>query len=409
MPTPSDASPPWPFQADASWPRGCLVENVAMHPSEPWIAVACTNAKAELGAVLVFDAQTGAIRSTTPIDNYVGWSDPHLLRWHPDGVRLGTNLSTNGIALLDHAAYVGAVFPDETRDGGVEYVWVGDQMFTSTGSLFEIQEGDWRFDLEMQAGVEELGLQAIEWNATQTFVVGRVDLGIVAYDPIARRMVYAQPLDGDLPSKNKPKTTPASPTVSPDGRWVARQHYTVSPNPDEILFVNGDTGEIHGLRTASSPRIARMIWALDGSLAVSCHVHNIGGPPTQRHLDLFVAGERKTVIDLGARVIEGSYSVPEAGPIAWSPTADGVALLLANQQVQVLDATTGKALSSFHAPAPAIPPGLPDWYTGGHRPDFGFPGDLMWVHQQRLIRIAPHFVSMWSMDGTKIAEFVVPD
>lgn len=32
----------------------------------------------------------------------------------------------------------------------------------------------------------------------------------------------------------------------------------------------------------------------------------------------------------------------------------------------------------------------------------------MWVHGQRLIRIAPHFVSVWSIDGTKVAEFVVP-
>ena len=114
-------------------------------------------------------------------------------------------------------------------------------------------------------------------------------------------------------------------------------------------------------------------------------------------------------IDLGGRSIQASHSIADARGIAWSPNGDGVALLLDRQQVQVIDARTGKALSTFDAPAPAIPAGLPDYYyRNGHQPEFGSPGDLMWVHQQRLIRIAPHFVSVWSMDGTKVAEFVVP-
>ena len=85
-----------------------------------------------------------------------------------------------------------------------------------------------------------------------------------------------------------------------------------------------------------------------------------------------------------------------------------LALLLDGQRVQVLDAHRGTALLTFDAPAPPIPAGLPDHYTKGHRPDFGFPGDLLWLHGQRLVRIAPHFVSIWSIDGTKVAEFVVP-
>lgn len=59
----------------------------------------------------------------------------------------------------------------------------------------------------------------------------------------------------------------------------------------------------------------------------------------------------------------------------------------------------------------AYPPrdGLPDYDTNGYRPDYGFPGDLMWVSPQRLVRIAPHFVSVWSIDGQRIAQFVVPE
>ena len=101
------------------WPRGCLLENAAPHPSEPWLAVAGTNGEAEHGAVMVFDARTGALRSVAVHEGYVGWSDPGLLRWHPDGRRLATNVDTNGVALLDGVDWVGFAYPDATRAGGV--------------------------------------------------------------------------------------------------------------------------------------------------------------------------------------------------------------------------------------------------------------------------------------------------
>lgn len=394
--TPS-ASTLWPSQPDAKWPHGCLIENAAIHPSEPWLAVACTNAEDETGAVLVFDAHRGSLRSSTPIDGFVGWSDRGLLRWHPDGVRLGTNVSTNGIGLIDRAQYVGAAFPDETRDSGVGYVWIGDEMLTETGARFVIQPGDWRFEFD-ELGIPRL--EAIEWNASAKLVVGRVGTGVAAYDPIAERVAYEETLAafGER----------GTPDWSPDGRWCARRCFAVHPASDEILFVRGDTGQPHGVRRPSSPRIDELAWAPDGSLAVSCYVHVIGSERTHRHVDLFREGELRTTIDLGARAIHASHSIADASGIAWSPTADGLALLLDGQRVQVLDAQRGKALLMFDAPAPPIPAGLPDYYTKGHRPDFGFPGDLMWVHGQRLVRIAPHFVSIWSIDGTKVAEFVVP-
>ncbi len=391
------AAPHWPRHPDPTWPRGCLIENAAVHPHEPWIAVACTHSQAETGAVLVFDAQTGSLRSSTLIDGYVGWSDPGLLRWHPDGVRLGTNVSTNGIALLDKADLVGVAFPDETRDGGVGYRWVGDEMFTDTGALFQIQQDDWRFEFDE---LESPRLQAIEWNAAAKFVVGRVGRGVAAYDPIAKHVVYQNSLE--------PFGAQGSLDWSPDGRWCVRQQFAVHPAPDELLFIDGDTGQVHGVRTPSSPRIDALAWSPKGWLAVSCHVHHVGRQPTNRHVDIFRQGERSITIDLGARAIQASRSIADASGIAWSPTDDGLAVLLDRQRVQVIDAQTGKVVSTFDAPAPAIPAGLPDFYTKASRPDFGCPGDLMWVHQHRLIRIAPHFVSIWSMGGSRIAEFVVP-
>ena len=49
----------WPVQPSPRWPSRCLIENVAVHPDRPWLAVACTDAENQRGAVLVFDAQAG--------------------------------------------------------------------------------------------------------------------------------------------------------------------------------------------------------------------------------------------------------------------------------------------------------------------------------------------------------------
>src|SRR5690242_9886688 len=57
----------WPAQPHARWPRQCLIENVALHPTRPWLAAACTppTGPHDRGAVLVFDLQTGRLRSAT--------------------------------------------------------------------------------------------------------------------------------------------------------------------------------------------------------------------------------------------------------------------------------------------------------------------------------------------------------
>lgn len=135
MPPQRRLDEPWPEQPQAAWPRRCLINNIAVHPQHPWLAAACTDADAEIGAVLLFDAETPRLRSSIHLDGYVGWSeDRDLLRWHPDGQRLATNAETNGITLLRRGRLVGRAIPDETRDHGVGYAWLGDHIFSDTGS-----------------------------------------------------------------------------------------------------------------------------------------------------------------------------------------------------------------------------------------------------------------------------------
>ncbi|HVI03739.1 MAG TPA: hypothetical protein VM869_33835 [Enhygromyxa sp.] len=378
------------------WPRGCLIENVAPHPTQPWLAVACTNAELEQGAVMIFDAQTGALRSAAIHEGYVGWSDPGLLRWHPDGRRIATNVDTNGIALLDGTTWVGFAYPDDTRDGGVGYVWIDERMYTDTANLFEIQPGDARFEFET---LDAPALQGIEWNEQLGAVVGRVGTGVAAYDPLERIVVYQNDL-AEYGARGTPR-------YSPDGRWCVRWQPAVHPAADALLFIDGDTGEVHGTRQPTSPRVDELVWGPNGALAVRSYVHHIGGPRSDVRIDLFFASERRQTLDLGARRVQASHDVPEASGMAWSPDANGLALLLDGQEVRVHDARSGAVLSSFIAPAPAIPDGLPDYYTNAHLPDFGRPGDLLWLEQHRLIRVAPHFVSVWTIDGQKVAEFVV--
>ena len=62
----------WPLMPDASWPSGSLVQGMAIHPQRPWLATACTNAVDQGGALLLFDAETGTLRSSTAFESYVG-------------------------------------------------------------------------------------------------------------------------------------------------------------------------------------------------------------------------------------------------------------------------------------------------------------------------------------------------
>jgi hypothetical protein len=42
-------------------------------------------------------------------------------------------------------------------------------------------------------------------------------------------------------------------------------------------------------------------------------------------------------------------------------------------------------------------------------PKYGATGAVFWATPDRLVRVAQHFVSFWTIDGKKLAEFVVPN
>ncbi len=390
---------PWPTQPNAKWPARCLIENISVHPIEPWLAAACTDAENERGAVLVFDARAGTLLSSTSFQGYVGWSQSRgVLRWHPGGARLATNIDTNGIAVLDRGRVVGHASPDQSRDTGVGYVWVGDQIFTDTGALFEILEGDHRLDFDTTGAPF---FDDIAWNAATGAVVGRVGTGIAAFDPLRKKLLYQVSPEPSASYRQH---------WSPDGRWCAFVSNRVPHGPDDIQIYNADDGRQQWTVQPSSPQIDGVHWAPDGSLLVISHLYDPKmRARTQKRLDVVRRGRVEATITLAAREIQANTSVPEASGIASSPTGDGFALLLDRQELQIFDARSGKALSTFHAPAPPIPAGLPSYYRDGNQALFGFPGDLLWAAPQRLVRLAPHFVAFWSLDGNKVAEFVVPD
>ena len=390
---------PWPTQPDARWPARCLIENVAVHPVEPWIAAACTDAENERGAVLVFDARAGTLLSSTTFAGYVGWSQsPGVLRWHPGGTRLATNVDTNAIALIDRGRVVGHASPDQSRDSGVRYVWVGDQIFTDTGALFEIHEGDHRLDFDTTGAPF---FDDLAWNAATGAVVGRVGTTLAAFDPLRKKLLYQV--------SPEPQTSHRTQHWSPDGRWCALVSNRL-PDADDVQIYNADDGRQQWTVQPSSPRIDDVHWAPDGSLLVRSHLYDPQARArTNKRLDIVRSGRVEATVALAAREIQVNMSVPEASKVASSPTGDGFALLLDRQELQIFDARSGKALSTFHAPAPAIPAGLPSYYRDGNQALFGFPGDLLWAAPQRLVRLAPHFVAFWSLDGNKVAEFVVPD
>ncbi|MEQ1504354.1 MAG: hypothetical protein ABMB14_19090 [Myxococcota bacterium] len=383
-PAPPPPEPPeTPVPIDPNpWPTGCEIEDAAVHPTRPWLAVACTNHGEERGAVLVFDTAAGTIHWVTELEGYVGWSDDEVLRWHPDGERLVTNVDTNGLALLVNGELIGRAHPDETRDHGVRVVWVGDRLYADTRALFEIQPGD-RFEFD-ELDAPRIGNMG--WNAAIQAVVGQNENRIVAYDPVRERVVYDAPLDayGDR----------GQVSFSPDRRWAVREQSVSKAIPgeryldvrDQLLFVNGDTGKVHGLRDPSSPVLHATRWGASGVLAVVSKVHESGGPGHGRRLEVFRDGERSWTSDLGEREIRRVSGPGGFTGMAWSPSGALLAVLLDRDEVRVLDRDSGAVRATFTAPGPDRAP-------------------LAWTDETHLVRVRDTFVAAWTLDGRKVAEW----
>lgn len=397
LPTPPPAAPPpaaegedlWPEDPQAVWPQGCLIEGSALHPSQPWLAAACTNADAETGAVLVFDLAQGRLRAVTELPGYVGWSDANLVRWHVDGALLAVNVDTNGVLVLERGEPLQRLFPDDTRDSGVGFVWVGDRLYMDTGHLVQPEKGEPRFDFEYR---EELPwFRTMFWNTELQAVVGSSDKDALAFDPVAERELVRVPL--------------LLADCALDGRWCARRVMGTRPSPDtlEMLRLKDAKTFEHSL---SGPVMGRSYWSSDGHLAVSSYQHNIGAPATAHGLDVFVNGEQLSHIALKEEPLR-AWAYGDVGPVSWAPGQDALAVLFADQSVVRYDAKTGSELGAFRAPAPPIPAGLPHWYTPTQSGSQKL-GSVLWGHPERIVRVDGHFLSVWTVQGKKLAEFVVP-
>jgi WD40 repeat protein len=385
----------WPEQKDARWPASCLLENLGVHPKKPWLALACTNPKPLNGAVLVFDLERGTLLSSTPVDEGAGWNENRaLLRWHANGKVLTSNFRTNGIGLFDRATFVGAAYPDQGRDSGVEYVWIGDRVFTDTGDLFAIQPGE-RFEFtSSQTAPRWFDL---EWNAELQAVVGPTEKGLAAYDPLKQKLVYERALEG--------RDKLFSPNTSADGRRIAFGSDRTRDVPHEVLVFDTKDGSLLHTLQPSGARIDAMVWGPDGRLAVSSTGARKRGEAAAQHLDVF-RGAQRVSLKLGGQRLVASNTVDEAESIAWSPDGRTLALLFADQELRLVASDTAKVIRSFPAVAAPISPALPPFYSKPERPQGH--GGVLWVGPH-CVRLAPHFVSVFSVEGKKLFEWVTPD
>lgn len=80
-----------------------------------------------------------------------------------------------------------------------------------------------------------------------------------------------------------------------------------------------------------------------------------------------------------------------------------MALLLDRQEVQLLDGRDGAPGVRFRAQAKPIPEGLPDWYG----PKGALPGAVLWPTDDRIVRIAPHFLRVYDTDGTPVGSLTM--
>jgi hypothetical protein len=386
----------WPVDPSARWPRACLVENLGVHPTEPWLTLPCTR-DADFGSLLVFDVERLVLRTSTPVEQGAGWAgDLRVVRWHADGKRLACNVATHGIALFERGVLVGTAYPDDGRDHAVDFLWVDDRVLADTGAFFTIEPGE-RFaftPLKVPAWGD------FEWNAKLGAAVGATARGLAAYDPVKEKLLYERETDatGAL----------SSPSFSPDGRAVAYRTRPTPPQPEEIQVFDADDGTLRETLRPSAPFIGALAWGPDGKLAVSSYRYDRrGGGKFDHHVDLFGAPARQTVA-LGLRKAQAENFVDEAAAIAWSPDGSEVALLIDGVDLRIVGVARGETRHAFAAPAPPVPSGLPSFYCDESRSSLGCTGGVLWVGRH-LVRLAPHFVSVWSVDGKKLGEWIVPD
>lgn len=383
QPAPSN----WKAQANPEWPKGCLIEDLGLHPFRPWLALACHGSRYDDGgALIVLDFERRALHSVhVSNEGPFGWNewDDNLLRWHASGEQLAVNRNTNGIALMDGDGMVGEVYPNDGRDSGVHFVWVDDELFADSGHLIRIRRGDYLTRGFVDIGAPRLAGD-IEWNAKLGAVVGTLDVdgyatGIVAFNPHTRKVLYQKPLadTGRI-------------TISRDGQYFTA--YRKSP-PEAVNLHRADTGEV--LRTIAGAQVV---------VGAGSHMLVAGEHEGELIATVLEDGAVRTTLRLGARKLSREFFGTAAGA-SWSPSGDRVALLFDGEQVEIYALPTGKRLAAFATPHPPLPQGLPEYAYPGR---LGIKDALQWLDDTRIAHVAGHHVTVWSTSGMKLHSFVTP-
>lgn len=380
----SGANTPRGWSNGGGWPTLCLLENVTRHPSRPWLTAACTNHDGEAGAVLLFDWERGQLIYTHQHEESVGWLGSHdVLRWHPDGTRLGTTASTNGILVLEEGRPSGEALPDDGRDSGVSYVWVDDRLYTDTDMLIDPTRDEYATPpppYPLVGGPEWNSVDGFSWNPRlRAAVADTLDHGIAAFSPETGSVHWR------IAPSDRARTH-----ISPDGRHVLRLTWQPGET-SEVAWFDGDTGA--SIATHQSDLgVPSVSWGPAGQLAL--YTRTSSGPWL---VELHDPNGRRARWHSEERITGSDLDLPA---VSWSP--DGTRLAVTVERgVVLLDAATAQLVGR-------LPVLLPEPTARSPEYDSSRGGSVWWVADDTLLRIEQHAVAVWSADGSRRSDFVMP-
>ena len=406
--TPKSADPPpddptWPVQPNPRWPRNCLIEDLGVHPHQPWLTLACSDPEGKVdGALLVIDVQSGSLLSVSPADGNAGWyGDGGLVLWNAKGDRLASNVWTNSIGLFERGAAVSVNSPDETRDNPVDYAWVDHRIYTDTGHFFDPknEETGGRFGFEPVEGIV-WSIDTFKWVPKLGAVVGAAypdkyrdpDLQLdpnavqlVAYAPQRQKVVYRESI---------------APYIL-ELRWSANRRWAVGQR--KLDYPRSAKESVLDVYDTHSGKLSRQV-SVPGSQLRKIAVRDDGLLVTASYSTVDASAKVKTEVfapDGSHSVLSESMPWPDGAALgsngALSLRGTGFAQLLRDESIALFDLTTGKHQHTFPAPVPP-PPGRAD------QPSYA---SVLWISDTRLATVGPHFVRIWSVDGTRVASFDV--
>jgi hypothetical protein len=351
----------------------------------------------ERGAVVVVDVARARVRSVTSFDTGVcAFADP--LVWHPDGTRIAVNTGTNNITILKGGSRVSEETPDGLRDHGFDMLWHDDRILVDLGGYLGGPDG-----LEEVPGA--LAMFRMQWNEATQAVVGFSGRQLRSYEPATGRTRFDIPLDIDTSYFS----------CAPDGRRCVvqlsvprrRQGRRLQPL-NRLRVFDGDDGKMVAELNGSLPQLGSFAWAPDGRLALRSYDYRKLGRTwgvAADHVDVVAEDRIATTIELGsARVLRGMSTPSEGRRMAFTGDGEHLAILLEGGDILVADPKAGSVRRRFSAP----PPPLPNWMKQAPRwrnySETQQAGGLI-ATEDRLVRVSQHAVTVWSLDGKRVAQW----